>query len=224
MRRLTRSKTPQHTADACRTPFACFGRGSWRRAPDLPARTFDPGCHGVRARMIDLAAPMTDPEDARNRMPTTDDPVLDALSSGECRRLLASMPIGRLAFTVGALPTIQPVHFGVRDDEVLIPARRGGKVEAASHGAVVAFEVDAYDEASRTGWSVTVVGPSRVLSDPAEVTLLEGTGLTPWAPGPNGCVVVVRIARITGRRIRRAPTPAAVAALSSTCVTGPAAS
>jgi hypothetical protein len=139
-------------------------------------------------------------------MPTTGDPVLDVLTPAECRRLLASVPIGRLTFTEGALPTIQPVHFAVRGDEVLIPARRGGKVEAASKGAVVAFEVDEYDEAARTGWSVTVVGPSLVLSDPAEVALIEDAGLTPWAPGPNGCVVAVRIARITGRRLSR-PAP-----------------
>ncbi|RBY80798.1 pyridoxamine 5'-phosphate oxidase family protein [Blastococcus sp. TF02A-26] len=136
----------------------------------------------------------------------TPEAVLDPLSPAECRRLLGSVPIGRLGFTVDALPTIQPVHFTVRGDEVLIPARRGGKVEAASRGAVVAFEVDEYDAATRSGWSVTVVGPSRVLSDAAEVAALEESGLTPWAPGPNGCIVVVRMARVTGRRLSR-PTP-----------------
>ncbi|WP_197029037.1 pyridoxamine 5'-phosphate oxidase family protein [Blastococcus sp. URHD0036] len=140
---------------------------------------------------------------AGERMSTTHEPVLDPVSPAECRHLLASVPIGRLAFTVGALPTVQPVHFAVRADEVLIPARRGGKVEAASRGAVVAFEVDEYDAVTRTGWSVTVVGPSHVLSDEREVRLLEDAGLRPWAPGPNGCVIAVRIARITGQRLSR---------------------
>lgn len=136
-------------------------------------------------------------------MAMTDDPVLDTLSPTDCRALLASVPIGRLAFTVGALPSIQPVHFEVRGDEVLIPTRRGGKVEAASRGAVVAFEADEYDPGTGTGWSVTVVGPSRVLLDPAELAALSRSGLVAWAPAPDACVVAVRIARITGRRLSR---------------------
>ncbi len=134
-------------------------------------------------------------------MPTTDEPCIQALSPDECRRLLTSVPIGRLAFTVGALPTIQPVHFTVRGDEVHIPARRGGKVEAASRGAVVAFEVDEYDASARSGWSVTVVGPSRVLTDAGEVAALQEGGLPPWVPAPDACVIAVRIARISGRRV-----------------------
>ncbi|WP_409332751.1 pyridoxamine 5'-phosphate oxidase family protein [Trujillonella humicola] len=136
-------------------------------------------------------------------MSTTEGPVLAELSGAECRRLLASVPIGRLAFTVGALPTIEPVHFAVRGEEVLIPARRGGKVEAASRGAVVAFEVDDYDPGDRTGWSVTVVGPSRVLSDAAEVTALHAGGLVPWTSAAESCVIALRITRITGRHLAR---------------------
>ncbi|SEO83415.1 pyridoxamine 5'-phosphate oxidase family protein [Trujillonella endophytica] len=128
-------------------------------------------------------------------------PALDALSAADCRRLLASMPLGRLAFTVGALPTIQPVHFVVRGEEVLIPARRGGRVEAASRGAVLAFEVDEYDAATRTGWSVTVIGPSYVLGDPAALAGLGDAGLVPWAPAPDACVVAVRIALISGQQV-----------------------
>jgi len=134
-------------------------------------------------------------------MPTTDEPGLEALSADECRRLLTSVPLGRLAFTVGALPTIQPMHFTVRGDEVLIPARRGGKVEAASRGAVLAFEVDEYDASARSGWSVTVVGPSRVLTDAAEVTALHQGVLPSWVPAADACVVAVRIARMSGRRV-----------------------
>lgn len=143
---------------------------------------------------------------------TTEDPALDALSPAECRRLLSTVPIGRLAFTVGALPTIQPMHFEVRGDDVLIPSRRGGTVAAASRGAVVAFEVDEYEAGTRTGWSVTVVGPSRVLDDAAVVSALEDGGLTPWAPGLNGCIVLVRIAQISGRRLSRSAPSAGDAA------------
>lgn len=139
-------------------------------------------------------------------MSTPGGPRLAEISPAECRRLLASVPIGRLAFTVGALPTVEPVHFALRGDEVLIPARRGGRVESASRGAVVAFEVDEYDAATGAGWSVTVVGPSRVLSDAAEVAALHAGGLVPWASATESCVVALRTSRVTGRRLAR-PAP-----------------
>jgi nitroimidazol reductase NimA-like FMN-containing flavoprotein (pyridoxamine 5'-phosphate oxidase superfamily) len=138
-----------------------------------------------------------------DRTSTTGEPVLHELAPAECRRLLGAVPIGRLAFTVDALPTIEPVHFTVRGDEVLIPTRLGGKVAAASRGAVVAFEVDDFDPGTRTGWSVTVVGPSRVVTDAPQVAAMHSDGLAPWAPAPVACVVAVRIARVTGRRITR---------------------
>ena len=140
-------------------------------------------------------------------MPTTYEPVIETLPEEECRRLLACVPIGRLAFTVGALPAIQPVRFTLRGDEVLIPARRGGQVAGASRGAVVAFQVDEYHAGSRSGWSVTVVGPSRVLADAGGVTALRGAGLAPCTPAPESCVVAVRVARISGRRVSGARSP-----------------
>jgi nitroimidazol reductase NimA-like FMN-containing flavoprotein (pyridoxamine 5'-phosphate oxidase superfamily) len=77
--------------------------------------------------------------------------VFDVLDEAECRRLLPTVAIGRIGYTEGALQAIQPVSFGVHGDQVLIPTRTGSKVAAASRGAVVAFEVDSFDAASRTG-------------------------------------------------------------------------
>ena len=78
-------------------------------------------------------------------MPTTDaDRTLEILGDDECRRLLATASIGRLAFTADALPAIQPVSYVVRRRQVLIPARCDSEMVRAAHGAVVAFEVDTY--------------------------------------------------------------------------------
>ena len=128
--------------------------------------------------------------------------VLDVLDEAECRRLLPTVSIGRLGYTEGALPAIQPVSFVVHDDQVLIPTRMGSKVAAASRGAVVAFEVDSYDAADRTGWNVTVVGPSRLVNDPAEVAALDSLGLIPWVPAPKRSYIAVQIALLRGRRVR----------------------
>lgn len=134
-------------------------------------------------------------------MTSTEERSLEVLDEDECRRLLPTAAIGRLAFTEGALPAIQPVSFGVVGNQIVIPTRVGSKVAAASRGAIVAFEVDAVDTAARTGWNVTVVGPSRVATDVAEVARLEALGLSPWAPAPTRCFVIVGMRIIQGRRI-----------------------
>jgi uncharacterized protein len=126
---------------------------------------------------------------------------LEDLDEAECRRLLPTAVIGRVTFTEGALPAIQPVTFAVVDDQIFIPTRRGSKVAAASRGAVVAFEVDDYDAAGRIGWNVTVVGPSRVITDPDEVRALDRFGAHAWAPSDRPCYVAVQIAIVRGRRV-----------------------
>jgi hypothetical protein len=49
----------------------------------------------------------------------------------------------------------------------------------AVRGAIVAFEVEEYDAAAMTGWSVTVVGPSRVCetADSAPISIAIQVGL-----------------------------------------------
>lgn len=134
---------------------------------------------------------------------------LDVLDEAECRHLLSTAVIGRLAYTEGALPAIQPVSFTVAGDQIFIPTRLGSKVAAASRGAVVAFEVDDYDAAGRTGWNVTVVGPSRVISEPDDVSALNRLGAHAWAPSDRPCYVAVQIAIIRGRRVLIGPDAAA---------------
>ena len=135
--------------------------------------------------------------------------LLAVLDEAECRRLLATASVGRVAFTEGAMPAIQPASFAVSGNDVLIPTGMGSKMAAGSRGAVLAFEVDDYDLTERTGWNVTVVGPSRLISDPSHVTALNGLGVLPWAPATTHCYIALHIAVVRGRRISspRRPSP-----------------
>jgi uncharacterized protein len=142
---------------------------------------------------------------------------LEVLDDEECRRLLAGAVIGRLAYTEGALPAIQPVHFTLHGGRILIPTRVGSKVAAASRG-VVAFEVDEFDPRTATGWNVTVVGPAHVLSDPAEVAELEAVGVRAWAPADVPCFITIEPALVRGRRIVARTTDGALAALAAGAV------
>jgi nitroimidazol reductase NimA-like FMN-containing flavoprotein (pyridoxamine 5'-phosphate oxidase superfamily) len=126
---------------------------------------------------------------------------LDVLDGAECRRLLATASIGRIAFTEGAMPAIQPASYTISGDDVLIPTGLGSKMAAGSRRAVLAFEVDEYDLIERTGWNVTVIGPSRLISDPSQVTALDALGILPWAPATTHCYIALHMAVVRGRQI-----------------------
>lgn len=134
-------------------------------------------------------------------MPTTDtDRVVVPLGDVECRALLLDGRIGRLAYTRDALPAIQPVSYCVHDGEVVIPALPDSPFLPPRWGAVVAFAVDDYDDGSRTGWSVTVVGPLRSVDGPAALAACDAL---PWSlrtPAPGRRYVAVRIGLLSGWR------------------------
>jgi hypothetical protein len=87
---------------------------------------------------------------------------LEVLSRDECLRLLGTAALGRVAVTTAALPTILPVNFRFDGRHILIRTGRGTKLDAATRNAVVAFEVDEVEPATREGWSVVVTGVARV--------------------------------------------------------------
>jgi nitroimidazol reductase NimA-like FMN-containing flavoprotein (pyridoxamine 5'-phosphate oxidase superfamily) len=129
--------------------------------------------------------------------------VFDELDEAVCRRLLASVPIGRLGYTEAALPRILPVHFTVRGDDVVIGSLNGSKVRSAARGDVVAFEADSYDPLTHEGWCVNVIGVSRILTDRDEVAALDALAFTPWAPHQDRHYFAVRMDTIQGRSLAR---------------------
>jgi hypothetical protein len=127
--------------------------------------------------------------------------MLEILDQAECRRLLATASIGRIAFTEGALPAIQLASYALQGEDVVIPIDPSSTMAASSRGAVLAFEVDDYDVLERTGWNVTVIGPSRLVSMPDQVRALDGLGVVPWAPAATHCYIALRMTVVRGRRM-----------------------
>ncbi|GAA4733845.1 pyridoxamine 5'-phosphate oxidase family protein [Modestobacter marinus] len=126
---------------------------------------------------------------------------VEVLDEAECLALMGTVLVGRIAFTERALPAVQPVAFALAHGEVYIPVHRGSTVAAASRGAVVAFAVDEIDALALTGWNVTVVGASRLISDPAAVRRLDELGLRPWAPADAHCYIGIQTGLVHGRRV-----------------------
>jgi hypothetical protein len=109
------------------------------------------------------------------------------LGEQESIRLLRTTTIGRVAYSQAALPAIRAVSYMLRDGAVVIPTRAGSALAQAARGAVLAFEADSYDQEARTGWCVTVVGPSRVVA-------------VGRSQDPDVCLIVVQVGLVRGWR------------------------
>lgn len=90
---------------------------------------------------------------------------LTELSRPESLRLLGDVPVGRIVYTVRALPAIVPVCHLVDDGMVVVRTHVGGECA----GSVVAYQADVIDMGDRLGWTVTVTGVARRILDPDEV-------------------------------------------------------
>jgi len=137
-------------------------------------------------------------------MPASADPrpgrVME-LTRAECFELLASAPLGRVAVTDDRGPVVFPVNFVLDRHTVVFRTETGTKLDAASRGSRVCFEVDGADPAAGTGWSVLVRGDITEVTDPAELARLRELPLPAWMPGPRNRYVRILPAVLTGRRI-----------------------
>ncbi|WP_129667221.1 pyridoxamine 5'-phosphate oxidase family protein [Phytoactinopolyspora endophytica] len=125
---------------------------------------------------------------------------LEVLSREQCFELLESVPIGRIVFTEGALPAIQPVNFLLDSGNVVIRIGPGSKLAAAARSAVVAFEADSYDAEALTGWSVVLIGRAEAVGR-EEHERIAGLRLTPWALGAKPHYIRITPEIVRGRRI-----------------------
>jgi nitroimidazol reductase NimA-like FMN-containing flavoprotein (pyridoxamine 5'-phosphate oxidase superfamily) len=126
---------------------------------------------------------------------------LELLTEEQARQLLASGEVGRIGITMGALPAIFPVNYRLIDGAIVFRTAPGSKLSAATRGAVVAFEVDDYQLADRSGWSVLAVGPAEVINDPGVASQAADAGLEPFADGPRNSIVRVTPTFVSGRRL-----------------------
>jgi uncharacterized protein len=122
----------------------------------------------------------------------------------ECLELLAARNFGRLAVVMSnGAPIIRPVSyvFDPRSQSVVFRTAPGSKLHALLHAAKAAFEIDAIDESTRTGWSVIIEGVTTEVTVPRDISRLEELGLEHWAPGPKPHWVQIRAWTVSGRRI-----------------------
>jgi nitroimidazol reductase NimA-like FMN-containing flavoprotein (pyridoxamine 5'-phosphate oxidase superfamily) len=107
------------------------------------------------------------------------------LSDDECASLLASRQVGRLAFAADGEIEIFPVAFVLDGSAVVLRTGLGTKLSAALDHSTVAFEVDRFEPASRSGWSVVIKGTCEEVVDAATLARLETTGFENWLEFPH---------------------------------------
>lgn len=126
---------------------------------------------------------------------------LELLTEDACWELLSNAEVGRVGVTIGALPAIFPVNHAVIDRSIVFRTAPGTKLAAATAGAIVAFEVDDYRKADRSGWSVLAVGRAEVVHDLEDTFKVLDAGLEAWADGDRTNIVRVIPGFLSGRRL-----------------------
>jgi nitroimidazol reductase NimA-like FMN-containing flavoprotein (pyridoxamine 5'-phosphate oxidase superfamily) len=127
----------------------------------------------------------------------------EILSEQQCRELLASRDLGRIAFPVGDEIEIFPVNYATDGTIVVFRTGTGTKL-TGSTASRVAFEVDDWDAAKKVGWSVVLKGVAEEVTsgtDPFS-TALRTRNVVPLVPGENDYWIAVYPATISGRRFR----------------------
>ncbi|MBQ1088326.1 pyridoxamine 5'-phosphate oxidase family protein [Streptomyces sp. B93] len=123
------------------------------------------------------------------------------LTERECRELLSTHGVGRIAVNTWEGPAVVPVNYAVFDGAIVYRTAPGS-TPALAVGRRVAFQTDHIDEAFSRGWSVLVRGDAAAVADPAVARLLDERAYSlPWAGRGRDLWVRVEPRLVTGRRI-----------------------
>lgn len=121
------------------------------------------------------------------------------LDQDECRELLRLSRIGRVGYLTAGAINIIPVAYAIVEGDIVLKTAVGSALAKLPSGEAVAFQIDEFDEETRTGWSVLVNGDLRQ----RESQNLE-IEVTPWALGPRELVMAITPRTLSGRAVSAA--------------------
>jgi uncharacterized protein len=149
--------------------------------------------------------PMTAAESFAGERAANDEPSAietTVMSRAECLRRLAGTDVGRIGLSVDAMPVILPMSFAMLDDDVVIRASWGSKLDAAVHDRVVCFEADGQESPGGEGWSVLVTGRAEIIRNPQVLERAGQLPLRPWSSRDNRFIRIPAEV-VSGRRTTR---------------------
>ncbi len=125
------------------------------------------------------------------------------MSVPECRERLGAGTIGRVAWNTVDGPLVVPVTYRLHGQSVVFRTVVDGILAALARPRRVAFEIDEYDLATRSGWSVLVTGRSQGVQRPEElIRLWAEADPEPWAAGRRNQFIAVSLDQLSGRTVQ----------------------
>ncbi|MEV7414538.1 pyridoxamine 5'-phosphate oxidase family protein [Streptomyces sp. NPDC089919] len=138
---------------------------------------------------------------SRGRATAHRDTTLLTLAVAECRRLLGTHGVGRIAVFGAEGPSLVPVNYTVAGHHIAFRTRAGSAVARAA-GTDAAFEIDHIDDVTAGGWSVQAVGRLEAVTDAEEIRHLSATARSrPWAGADRTHWMRLVPSSLTGRRV-----------------------
>ena len=126
---------------------------------------------------------------------------LEVLPFDRCLQLLTTVAVGRVSFLADGEIVVLPVNHVMDGHDPVFRTAWGSKLSAAGGQDVVAFEADAYDERTRSGWSVLINGRAHAIYEEPEIQRLSRLGLRPWVNVANRPFWIrIRPTSISGRQ------------------------
>ncbi|ALV40737.1 flavin-nucleotide-binding protein [Pseudarthrobacter sulfonivorans] len=131
-------------------------------------------------------------------------PVLE-LDDEQSWKLLEATRHGRLVVSVAGEPDIFPVNYLTSDRKIYLRTAPGNKLAQLTINSRVLLETDGIlsDEA----WSVVLRGTARVLTNSAELAVVEGLGLKSWVPTLKDFYVEIVPTSVSGRHFELGDQP-----------------
>ena len=128
--------------------------------------------------------------------PDIDDRTNQSLTEAECMCFLAGESVGRVVYSDGLLPTAFPVNYRLLNRRIVFRTKPNARVLMVGPDLYVSFEIDRFDEQTRTGWSVLVTGRCQPLHPDIADTILDT-----WASTHRSSLHAISIDVVAGRRL-----------------------
>lgn len=123
------------------------------------------------------------------------------ITSAEVLPLLGTVRIGRIAYMHRALPSVQAVSHMIDNGSIIIKTHgRPPAISPAGSGtAILAYEADAIDPETFSGWRVTVTGQATLVRDHEQIARYQQV-LPPWPSSGQGQYIRLQPSILTGYR------------------------
>jgi hypothetical protein len=124
------------------------------------------------------------------------------LSAEDCRELLSTGHVGRIAMCTPVGPHIIPVNYGIVDDTIVFRTSPYSVLGGHARGSILALEVDQFDYERQRGWSVVARGRAEAVTRADELHHIKDVWEPrAWAAGQRNLFLRIRWSELTGRQL-----------------------